>query len=244
MKICVNGIEIHYEVYGTGPPIILLHGNGESMEIFDRLAEDLCSGHTVFLIDTRGHGESQGMDSFCYADIAEDVAAFITSLNICRPILYGFSDGGIAGLMLASKYPDMLAGLIVSGANLTPKDLKLGFRIYLRLMYRIKRDPLLKLMLDEPNITESDLRRISVPTLVTAGEKDIVRVSHAEYIADTVQNGRLTVAKDEDHSSYIVNSEKLYPMISGFLAEIIGWPPETPTEENIGVSEGRRGVRP
>ncbi|MDR3075608.1 MAG: alpha/beta hydrolase [Candidatus Methanoplasma sp.] len=220
MMIHANGIDIHYEVRGSGPAVILLHGNGEDMRIFDRLAEDLCPEYTVFLMDTRGHGGSQRADSFHYSDITEDVAAFIKGLCIRKPVLYGFSDGGIVGLMLAAKYPDMLSGLIVSGVNMTPKNLRLGFRMYIRLLHMINGDPLLKLMLDEPSIKESDLRCIVVPTLVTVGSKDIVSVSHAEYVADNVRNGRLSIAEYEDHSSYVVNSEKLYPMISGFLREL------------------------
>jgi pimeloyl-ACP methyl ester carboxylesterase len=217
MNIHVNGVDLYYEEAGNGSPVILLHGNGEDHSIFDVLLKDLSKQHKVFLIDTRGHGKSQKVDSFHYSDIMEDVAAFINVLGIEKPVLYGFSDGGIVGIMLASRYPDMLSRLIASGANLTPKDLKPGFRTYARLLYFMKRDPLLRLMLKEPAITKADLARISIPTMITVGEKDIVTDAHARYIADNVQNGKKMTVPGEDHSSYIVHSEKLFPIISEFI---------------------------
>jgi pimeloyl-ACP methyl ester carboxylesterase len=217
MKILANGIEIYYETEGDGPPILLLHGNGEDHRIFDRLVKDLKDSHTVYSIDTRGHGESGKTDSFHYSDMVEDMAALIRGLDIEKPLLYGFSDGGIVGLMLAAKYPRMLSGLITSGANLSPKDLKALFRFFLRLVNAFKRDPLLKLMLDEPHITDEDLKKIEIPVLVTVAERDLVPVSHAEHIAGTISNGRLIVVPKESHGSYIIHSDKLFPLISDFI---------------------------
>ena len=217
MQVRVNGINIHYEAAGEGPPVILLHGNGEDHTIFDRLTEELKTGHKVFLIDTRGHGKSDKVDSFHYSDMVEDVASFITELGIGRPMLYGFSDGGIVGLMLAARYPGMLSGLIASGVNLSPKDLKRKFRLLIRMQNLFKKDPLLKLMLEEPDITDNDLRSIDVPVLITVGEKDIVPVSHAEHIAGTIPDCRLTVVPKEGHASYVVRSDKLFPLISDFI---------------------------
>ena len=58
MKVNVNGINIHYEVYGEGQPIILLHGNSENLNIFDKLVEQLKNEYKVYAIDSRCHGES------------------------------------------------------------------------------------------------------------------------------------------------------------------------------------------
>ncbi|MDR0309159.1 MAG: alpha/beta hydrolase, partial [Candidatus Methanoplasma sp.] len=198
MRAFVNGMDIYYEAEGEGPPILLLHGNGEDHSIFDLLVKDLKKDHKVFSIDTRGHGKSGKVDSFHYHDMAEDVAALIRGLNIDRPILYGFSDGGITGLILASKYPGMLSGLIASGANLSPKDLKGWFRFIIRVQNIFKRDPLLRLMLDEPNITDAELRKIDIPAMITVAEKDIVHVSHAEHIANSIPGGNILVVPKED----------------------------------------------
>ncbi|MDR1955051.1 MAG: alpha/beta hydrolase [Candidatus Methanoplasma sp.] len=215
----VNGIRINYEAEGEGPPILLLHGNGEDHRIFDRLAADLKKDHEVFSIDTRGHGESEQVDSFHYSDMVEDIAALIRELSIRKPLLYGFSDGGIVGLMLASKYPGMLSGLIASGPNLNPKGIKARFRIAMRLYYAFKKSPLVWLMLNEPRITDDDLAKIDIPVLITIAEKDIILISHAEHIADKIPGGRLIVVPNENHFSYVSYSDKLFPLISGFIEE-------------------------
>lgn len=227
MQVHANGIDIYYEEEGEGLPILLLHGNGEDHTIFDRLVWYLQEDHKVFSIDTRGHGKSGKVESFHYSDMAEDVAALITELGIKRPILYGFSDGGIVGLMLAAKYPDMLSGLIASGPNLTPKDVKLSARLPMRLVNVFKRDPLVELMIREPNITDADLLKIRVPVLITIGENDIITASRAEHIAEKVSDGRAIVVPGESHSSYIVHSDKLFPLITGFIKQVFS---EGPTK--------------
>jgi pimeloyl-ACP methyl ester carboxylesterase len=219
MLISLNGIQIFYEEAGEGPPILLLHGNGEDHSIFDVLVKDLGTKFKVHSIDTRGHGESGRTDSFHYSDMTEDVAAFIRELGIEKPILYGFSDGGIVGMMLASKYPEMLSGLIASGVNLSPKDLKTWFRLLIRLENAVKKDPLLRLMLNEPDITDNDLKRIEIPVLITVAERDIISVSHAEHISKTIPDGRLTVVPKENHSSYVIHSDKLFPLVSDFIEQ-------------------------
>ena len=213
----VNGVDIYYEVDGDGPPIILLHGNGEDHTIFDRLSDDLKDHYKVFLIDSRGHGKSGKVSCFHYSDMVEDVVAFIKYLKIEKPIIYGFSDGGIVGLMLASEYPDLLSGLIASGPNLTPKDLILRERLPMRIVNIFKRNPMVKMMITEPNITDGDLQKIDIPVLITVAENDIITISHAKHIADTVRNGSVIIVPYEDHSSYIVHSDRLFPLISDFI---------------------------
>jgi len=220
MQIQVNGVGIYYEEEGNGPPILLLHGNGEDHGIFDRLVWYLQEDHKIFSIDTRGHGKSEKVDSFHYSDMVDDIAAFITELGIERPMLYGFSDGGIVALMLAAKHPRMLSGLIASGPNLTPKDVKLSARLPMRAANIFRRNPLVELMIREPNITDEDLLKIEVPALITVAEKDIISVSHAEHIANKIPDGRLTIIPGEDHSSYIVHSDKLFPLISDFVYQV------------------------
>jgi len=221
MRVHANGISIYYERVGDGPPILLLHGNEEDHSIFDRLIEALKTDHDVFALDTRGHGESEKVRSFHYSDMADDVASFITELNIKKPIVYGFSDGGIVGLILASKYPGILSGVIASGPNLTPKDLKLSARLPMRIKNIFKRDPLVKMMIFEPNITYMDLSKIEAPVLITVAERDVIPISHAEYIADKIPNGRLTIVPYENHYSYIIHSDRLFPLISDFIDETL-----------------------
>lgn len=217
MFIQLNGQILYYEKSGEGPPIILVHGNGETHEIFDVLIPELAKHHTVYALDSRGHGQSATPKNFHYEDMADDVVEFIHALSIQKPSFYGFSDGGIIGLLLASKYPDKLSSLIVSGANLKPKDLKKRFLRKMKRLYRKRKNPLLLLMLTEPDIEIERLHFISVPTLVLAGQKDIVKKSATQRIAKHIPHATLRILEGENHGSYVEHSPKLYPLIQDFL---------------------------
>ena len=110
MYIDINNVKLYYDVVGIGSPLILIHGNGESHEIFDEAVKLLSEHFTCYLLDSRGHGQSQKVSEYHYADMAEDVYQFIQALSLHNITFYGFSDGGIIGLLLASRYPDCLSG--------------------------------------------------------------------------------------------------------------------------------------
>ena len=114
----VNGVELFYEVSGAGRPLVMVHGNGEDHTIFDEAAEYLQQRYTCYRIDSRGHGQSSPVSELHYADMAGDVIAFLEQLDLQNVIFYGFSDGGIVGLLAAAE-SKRITTLIVSGANLT-----------------------------------------------------------------------------------------------------------------------------
>jgi pimeloyl-ACP methyl ester carboxylesterase len=94
---------------------------------------------TVYAIDSRGHGKSSRVKTLHYADMAEDIAAFIEALGLEKPMFYGFSDGGVIGLLLAINHPGLLSRLASSGANMNPESLSKGFLLFVRAMYRLTR---------------------------------------------------------------------------------------------------------
>ncbi len=216
MHVHVNDIDLWYEVQGIGPPVILLHGNGEDHRIFDILIGKLSASRTVYALDSRCHGRSGHSREISYAMMAEDVAAFIRALGLQKPALYGFSDGGIIGLLVASTHPDLLSSLIVSGANTHPAGVKAGWRHLFTVLHFFSRSKLMELMLKEPDIHADDLLKISVPLLVLAGEKDIVKESDTRYIVLHVPGAILKILLGENHQSYVVHSPKLYDAIREF----------------------------
>lgn len=216
MYIQLNGQILFYEKYGEGSPVILVHGNGETHSIFDVLIRQLSKHHTVYAPDTRGHGLSATPKELHYSDMAEDMANFINVLDIERPAFFGFSDGGIVGLLLASKYPDIISSLVVAGANLKPADLNWHMLHRIKRSYRKNKDPLTKLMLTEPDIEPERLAFISVPTLVLAGQKDIVKPAATKLIADSIADSRLEILPKETHTSYVVHNATLAPLLSDF----------------------------
>ncbi|MBO5303696.1 MAG: alpha/beta hydrolase [Lachnospiraceae bacterium] len=218
MYIQLNGQVIYYEKTGEGSPILLVHGNGESIKTFEVLIPALSKKHTVYALDSRGHGKSAAVSEYHYADMAEDVAAFVQALDLVKPAFYGFSDGGIVGLLAASKYPTLFSALAISGANLTPSGCRLAERIKDRLHYMKTKDPLTKLMMTEPHITKEDLSKITIPTLVLAGAKDCIKRSETKRIADNISDSTLKILPGEDHFSYVVKSPKLFPILDEFFS--------------------------
>ncbi len=217
MFVKVNEINIHYEVFGEGKPIILLHGNGECYKIFDILIEKLKDDYKVYAIDSRCHGKSDNPKEISYDLMCDDVIGFIKELNIEKPILYGFSDGGIIGLLIALKEPDLLSNLIISGANLNPKACsKLDYALG-KIIYCITGSKLFRMMLKEPDIKPEELSKITIPVHVLAGEKDIILREHTELIASSIPNSTIEIIPKENHGSYIVHSDKLYKIIEKYL---------------------------
>ena len=212
--ICrVNNTNLYHEKYGAGRPLLLLHGNGETHKIFDKATPLLAEHFTVYAIDSRGHGQSDAVMEYHYDDFAEDIRCFINDLKLERPILYGFSDGGIVGLLLAAKYPQLLSQIIISGANITPDGIRAGWLKLFRFINAIVKDPKITMMLKEPNITAEMLGCIVIPTTVLAGSRDMVKQNHTQYIADNIPNSKLHILMGEGHGSYVLHSTKIVKLI-------------------------------
>ena len=217
MKKFVNNVNLYYETYGEGQSIILLHGNSETHEIFDKLIDKLKTQYKVYAIDSRCHGKSEDLMEISYNTMRDDIIDFIKKLNIEKPILYGFSDGGIVGILVAIKEPDLLSKLIVSGANVTLDGIKKKDYLFTKLVYFFTRNKLFKMMLKEPNVKKEELNAINIPTIILAGEKDCIKEEHTKFIADNIPNSTLEIVKNETHGSYIVHSEKLYEIIKKYI---------------------------
>lgn len=209
MILKTSNINLFYEKSGQGKPIILLHGNGEDHTIFQKSITILEKHFTVYAVDSRGHGNSSTVSELHYEDMAEDICEFIEKLELEKPIVYGFSDGGIVALLLSIKYPKLLSKIIVSGVNINPKGIKTYWLWLFKLMYMFSKSMLFKLMLHEPNITDGMLKRIEIPVVITAGSKDMIKKTHIKNIAQNIKTSSLTIFEGETHESYVTNSEKI-----------------------------------
>ncbi len=217
MKINVNGIWLYYQKIGQGEPLIFLHGNGEDHQIFNKLILGLEKRFTIYLIDSRNHGLSDKTNVYNYHVMSEDISMFIMKLKLKNVSLFGFSDGAIIGIMIASKHPGYLARLVIAGANLYPKGIKPNALKDVSDEYLITRDPLLKMMLTLPELTKKDLAKISIPVLVLAGEFDVITQRHTALIHHNLVQSTLKVIKKHNHDSYIINTDFLKDIINEFL---------------------------
>lgn len=209
-------IPLYYEAAGCGRPLVLLHGNGEDHRVFGDLIPRLAGHFRVYALDSRCHGRS-GAGELTYAALAQDVAAFVRGLDLFRPGLIGFSDGGITGLLLAMAQPGLLGALVSCGANTRPEQLRWWFRAYAAAAHAVTRDPKLRLMLQQPDITPTQLSRICIPTLIVAGSRDILAQRHTRSLAAAIPGSRLAILPGETHASYIQASAGFAALALPFL---------------------------
>ena len=220
-EVRVNGVSLWYAAVGSGRPVVLVHGNGESHDLFETEIDQLTAvGYRVYAPDSRGHGASGPVTEYHYADMAEDIFQFIQALALDAPVLYGHSDGGIIGLLLALRHPGALSALAISGTNLSPAGLDPAFLAWCREQIEKRPDPLITLMLTEPCIDPRSLAQITIPVLVTVGEHDLILPEETETIVSNLPNAHRVVVKGEDHGSYIEHSEIMGSLLLDFLQTI------------------------
>ena len=197
-------IELHYERRGSGPPLILLHGNGEEGSYFSHQMEDFSREYTVYAVDTRGHGRSpRGTAPFTLSRFAEDLRDFLDARGIPKADILGFSDGGNIALLFALRWPERVGRLILNGANLDPSGVRRGAQLPIELGWRFcrrfrspaarARAELLGLMVTQPHIDPRELSKLPMPVLVIAGTRDVIREDHTRLIAASIPAGRLAL---------------------------------------------------
>ncbi|MDO4312886.1 MAG: alpha/beta hydrolase [Eubacteriales bacterium] len=210
-------IQLFYVDEGSGFPIILLHGNGESSDYFVHQIDYFSGNYRVIAVDTRGHGRSpRGMAEFSIGQFAEDLKAFMDQLSIPRAVILGFSDGANIAMKFALKYQERVAALILNGGNLDSGGVKVSVQIPIEIGYRIsglfagkseeakRHMELLGLMVKDPNIAAEELKGIRVPTLVIAGTKDMIREDHTRRIAEGIAESELKIIPG---SHFVANKE-------------------------------------
>ncbi len=216
-----NSFKLHYEVYGEGEPLIMLHGNNEDLTIFYEAKEILQKYYKVYLIDTRGHGKSKvQVGDFHYLIMANDIYSFIKTFQIKDPILYGYSDGAIMALIVALDKKVSISKLILSGINLSTTDIKFFQRVKLELKSIFVRDKrvksLTRLMIYEPNIDMKLLKKLFLPVYCTFGSRDIVKKSFIRRLRKN-SNFKIDIIKGKNHSNYIVNNKYIAELILHYL---------------------------
>ena len=224
-------IELYFEEKGEGFPLILLHGNGESHEYFTHQIEHFSKYYRVLAPDTRGHGRSpRGISPFTIRTFADDLRYFMEKHGIEKAHILGFSDGGNIAMYFAIKYPEMVAKLVLNGANLHPSGVKASVQMPITLGYKFAskfahKNPkaaenaeMLGLMVNEPQLTPDNLAKIEAPTLVIAGKRDMIKENHTRLIHASLKNSELAIIKG-DHFIANKNHEDFNSIVERFLAE-------------------------
>ncbi len=231
--IQLDTAKIHFETYGTAPrTLLLLHGNGESgAGCFAKQIEPFSRDFTVVAMDSRGQGKSTfGRKKLTIAQIADDAFALLEALGAKKASVVGFSDGANAAMAMLLKDSGVIEKAVLAGGNLFPagvkdvyqKPIELGFRL---LAGKAKRDSsarrrlaVMSLMVREPNFSPEELKKISVPTLVMAGSRDMIKDSHTRLIADSIPGAQLKIISGCGHFVFDKAADEAASAVLDFLS--------------------------
>lgn len=110
----VNGLHMYYEKNGAGTPVILIHGGAETCRMWDPFLDLFSSDYQLITPDSRAHGRTDNPSGqYRYPLMAEDMAQFIQALELKRPFVAGYSDGGQVALEMAMNYPGLARGYLI-----------------------------------------------------------------------------------------------------------------------------------
>lgn len=227
-----GGVPIHCRCYGAGDrTVVLLHGNGEDYRCFEKQIGPFSERYRLVAVDSRGHGSSGMGEPFNLRVMADDVKTVLDALQIEKASLVGFSDGGNVALYFALRYQSRLEKLVLAGANLFPAGISAKVRRsdraiwgLLRFLGRFSEKKRHKarvfgLMIDEPDIDPWELEAIEAPTLVLAGERDMILPEHTRLIAQSIPGAHMRIIPACDHFIFKNQPEWVNATILKFLAQ-------------------------
>jgi len=212
----VNGIQLAYQVFGTGKPLVLLHGGFGSVEMFGPNVELLAAGRRVIGVDLQSHGRSPAADRpMRFETMADDIAALIGQLNLQRAAVMGFSLGGAVALRTAIQhpelverlvlvsavfkrrgwYPEMTAGMDAMGPE-TAEPLKQSpmYEAYVQIAPRKEDCPVLVTQLTSALKVDYDwsdqVAKLPMPVMIVLGDADGIPPSHAVELFGLLGGGK------------------------------------------------------
>lgn len=223
---------ISYRAYGTGPPLVLLHGGlSSSFDWFSQVPYFSARGWRVILIDTRGHGRSTMGDArFTYTNLAADVIEVLDRLGVDKANFLGWSDGGNTVLRLAQQYPPRVDRIVLISANYSPAGLtdtgldNLDSGWPQRLLRTMSGsgsarlvEKVTQLWKNHPQLAPNDLHTITAPTLVVFGENDYISRKHADEMVAALPRAELYIVPGAGHHSLMTHAGELNTSLQRFL---------------------------
>ena len=214
-KTFVNdGVSLYYEVYGRGKPLLVIHGNSGSIGTMAAQIEFFRSRYRVIAMDSRDHGKSGDSPvPITYEKMTDDLAALLDHLNVGPVDVIGWSDGAIEALLLGIRHPAKIRKIAAMAASLNPttnavypETLAMA-RATLEAIPATERETrsgrralkVTSMLFEQPNIDLSALTSITAPTLVLAGDHDLIRDEHTLDIFHHVPNSQLAIIPNATH---------------------------------------------
>jgi len=212
----VNGLNLYYEIHGTGEPLILLHGGLGAAEMFEQILPSLSNNRKVIAVDLQGHGRTADIARpLSYELMADDIAALIKYLGLEKADIMGYSVGGGVALRTAIQYPERVRKLVIVSAAFArdgwyPEVLAGMSQMNAGAAEQMKQTPMYQLyarvapkpadwpqlltklgeMLGKDYDWSKDLAAIKSPTLLVFGDADAVRTAHAVKFFELLGGGQ------------------------------------------------------
>jgi pimeloyl-ACP methyl ester carboxylesterase len=223
----VNGIQMYYEIYGSGKPLVLIHGGGGSILFdFKEVISRLENKFQLIGIDLQNHGMTEHRDiPETFEQDADDVAALLKELNIEKASFWGFSNGGSTVMQIAHRHSEIVDKLIVASAfykkngmmdgffesmaeatlESMPEPLKINFLNlnpdFSKLENMFDKDS--KRMQTFEDWSENVLKGIKSPALFISGDKDVMKPEHVVEMWRLVEGAQLMILP-ATHGSYMM----------------------------------------
>ncbi len=209
-----DGIKFYYEVYGVGEPLLVVHGNGGSIADLSAQIAHFRKRYKVIAMDSRDQGRSgDSKDKLTYEKMTDDLAALLDHLKVGPVNVLGWSDGGIEALLLGIRHPTKVKKIVAMAANLNPSETAIYPEVLNLVKSMIESVPagvrdtprgrreikVTGMMLEEPNIDVKALEAITAPTLVLAGDHDLIRDEHTVEIYRHIPNSQLAIFPNATH---------------------------------------------
>jgi pimeloyl-ACP methyl ester carboxylesterase len=237
-----DGARIWYAAYGSGAPVILLHGGlGHSGNWGYQVPALVGGGYRVIVIDSRGHGRStRDTRPFTYELMGSDVLAVMDGLHLEKAALVGWSDGACTALILASNVPTRVAGVFFFACNMDPsgtKEFEFGPVVQRCFSRHVKDYAHLSPTPDQfdefseavglmqrtqPNYSAQDLAQIGAPVVIVHSEHDeFIKREHAEYLARSIPNAEFVYLAGVSHFAPLQRPVRFNSAILGFLRKVL-----------------------
>ncbi len=230
----IRGMKMYCEIYGEGQPLLIIHGNGGSIADFTNQIPFFAKKYKVIVADNRAQGQSTDIgDSLSYEMMADDYAELLSTLKIDSAYVIGWSDGGINALLLAIRHPEKVKKLASTGANLQPDtnavykevaDLALPSYTQLKkVSAKTERQKanwkLVRLLIEEPHISLTDLHKIQCPSLIIGGDHDVIKEEHTLLIYKNIPKAYLWILPNSGHSTPVVYKDDFNKIVDEFFSK-------------------------
>jgi pimeloyl-ACP methyl ester carboxylesterase len=237
-----EGSRIHYDTYGSGSPVILLHGGlGHSGNWGYQVPTLVSNGYRAVLIDSRGHGRStRDSRPFSYELMASDVLAVMDVLHLEKAALVGWSDGACTALILAAKAASRIAGVFFFACNMDPSGvrpfeatptLNRCFARHTMDYAQLSATPehfksfvedVTLMQRTQPNYSAQDLAKINVPVVIVQSEhEEFIKREHAEYLAKAIPGAEFVLLNAVSHFAPLQRPEQFNTAILEFVGKVL-----------------------